>query len=609
MPGQRDRNRIVTNDEEPTRLIAQDAQNPKRTMAVALLMAAASLIAWLTVDVQARGAPRDALQSVLQPRELFEEEDPWASNLYQHTGSANPQQEESKDQAFFYPFCGVTCLPPSDFATRVGLAVGRIAMGVRTADGKTGTDYCTGVLISKRYVMTNYHCLPRMDGSTIEEARITLNYLQFKQRATPTQPYAKCKLGGKPVLDGQALNASPELDYAIVEIFEGPGCDLTPFDGFRVIPDEPVRGERLLIVQHPQTRPKRMPRALCTATNEVSASSAEFLHDCATDGGSSGAPVFSANEPYRWLGLHYRGRDTSLGPNDGNGAIRSTEIFRHSTILQRIRAEQDKQDPKEIARNTPIPVGGTTAQQLRNVAALQTNLQSLGSVDVFKLVARRWPKPRVLGLTLEYRETFATGPDDPSPDTKTGRLIKEFTPLDEGVWSVKTSETYDAQLAQNQRLREQTNTEGVATLAGLLLVYGDQTTITTGTVLNYVAYNQIDAFSQKLHGVKIAPDAAFPGQPGDSVSFEYTHCQIVNALPCRLGAKQVTFTLVRVEQRPLLGEVKVFAVSYGDDDATIGLSREWDFAVALGAVVGAREHIVVPGGTYDVEQRLLSFRN
>ncbi len=183
--------------------------------------------------------------------------------------------------------------------------------------GEQVTSTCTAWVIAPSLIMTNYHCVPGLEGEIVA-AQLVMNYL------TTGQPQAEIdfyEVGIAPVEANQAL------DYAVVEVGGDPAAR---YGMVNLDARDPAKDEELFIIHHPMGKPKKITRRNCR--NARIAEDGDFHHFCDTLGGSSGSPIFSDND-LSLVGLHYAGLERQY-----NMAKRLQQIVAQSELLQRIAA-------------------------------------------------------------------------------------------------------------------------------------------------------------------------------------------------------------------------------------------------------------------------------
>lgn len=203
-----------------------------------------------------------------------------------------------------------------------GRAVGRLVIDF--GDNRKG--FCTGSLITVNYVLTANHCLHDEEFPDNHISAITL-YMDdvASDRGTPF------------VVVKEPVESDATSDYAILRVEGNPGSSFPPLtlDG-RVL----QRGEELFVVHHPEGEPQYLTRRVCRVRGPAQ-ESYNFLHQCDTLKGSSGAPIMSDNSPSPIvLGLHIRfqrldGRTLNVGTRMESIAARScivTKLLNHEPV-------------------------------------------------------------------------------------------------------------------------------------------------------------------------------------------------------------------------------------------------------------------------------------
>jgi hypothetical protein len=166
--------------------------------------------------------------------------------------------------------------------------LGRAVARLRFIGDDDSGYYCTGVLVAPDLLMTNYHC-PRSDG----ERRSTLVDFDYdSDNAVPKTLRLKSLVIGDPRLDFAIYRLSAALaDRSPLKMGEG----------------EVVKGQALIIIQHPAGQPKQVSTLDCRVSEPVGAgASTDFGHLCDTLGGSSGSAVLDERTGLM-LGLHHIG--------------------------------------------------------------------------------------------------------------------------------------------------------------------------------------------------------------------------------------------------------------------------------------------------------------
>lgn len=175
---------------------------------------------------------------------------------------------------------------------------------------------CSGVFVAENLFLTNWHCgAPRefeQDGRTIvfgEEGywnsqivKDTIVDVSFDDDALSLE-----YIGNKLIAMDQ------ELDFALIE--------MVPLDASKRMLPLPINlgpltnNQGIKIVHHPEALPKRITIGCRVESSsypswEKSIAGVDFSHNCDTEGGSSGGPVFNSNNEL--IGLHHRGFKVNL---------------------------------------------------------------------------------------------------------------------------------------------------------------------------------------------------------------------------------------------------------------------------------------------------------
>jgi V8-like Glu-specific endopeptidase len=219
-------------------------------------------------------------------------------------------------------------------------AVGRIVLA-----GKPPTPIGTGVLVSRRMLLTNNHVIP--DPATAAELAVEMGYEyndDGSERAAETYP-----------LDPDAgFFTDADRDFTVVAVSDIDG--VAPGDQYNTIrliskPGKALKGERLNVIHHPNGDRKR----ISVRENRMVAEDDIWLrYTSDTRPGSSGAPVF--NDQWEMVALHHGGipRRDHLGrrltragqplADAGDGVpvdYIANEGVRVSRIIQRLTSTTD----------------------------------------------------------------------------------------------------------------------------------------------------------------------------------------------------------------------------------------------------------------------------
>jgi V8-like Glu-specific endopeptidase len=156
----------------------------------------------------------------------------------------------------------------------------------------TPTGLGTGFLIGGNLLMTNHHVIPTL--SVAADAWVEFNYqLDLAKESTLSHRYRLDE-------DPDRFHTNTMLDYTIVGIAADPS-ELNTWGRVRLNPHaDPVPGEHVVIVQHPNGGPKQ----IALTANQVFHLKGHCLHYTTdTMPGSSGSPVF--NDLWQVIAIHH----------------------------------------------------------------------------------------------------------------------------------------------------------------------------------------------------------------------------------------------------------------------------------------------------------------
>jgi len=152
----------------------------------------------------------------------------------------------------------------------------------------------TGFLIAPDLLMTNNHVIP--DPTVAAQSVAEFNYqYNLEGKELPTCRYQLTK---------HPFHSNPVLDYTIVGILPDPQKpELEDWGHTFLNPNaDPVPGEHVIIIQHPNGGPKQI---VLTANQVVSLKDHRLHYTTDTMPGSSGSPVF--NDLWQVIAIHHAG--------------------------------------------------------------------------------------------------------------------------------------------------------------------------------------------------------------------------------------------------------------------------------------------------------------
>jgi len=148
---------------------------------------------------------------------------------------------------------------------------------------------CTGVVVSAELVATNNHCID--DHTDLKTSFVIIGH----ETGTPVEQRARVIC---------LVATSETLDYSIVKI------DRELTDVAKISVDNAKKGARLILIQHPEARPKLIAVVSKTKCFIQQAPAkdrpTDFYHLCDSSGGSSGSPVMDEASGVVY-GLHHLG--------------------------------------------------------------------------------------------------------------------------------------------------------------------------------------------------------------------------------------------------------------------------------------------------------------
>jgi len=207
----------------------------------------------------------------------------------------------------------------SDLA-KFGRSVGRL--DVLT---DKGIHRCTAFIVSKQYILTNYHCSlgvlenDRLGATRIEAITFIAGYTQTGVEEG-TRKY---------VTLSNAVEFNKQLDYAVLEVIGDPSAE---YGELKLASLAPQSGDPFWIIGHPMGEGQRVSREKCRAS-EPAVSVGKLLHTCDTLPGNSGSPVIDISLR-QVVALHHAGSKK----DSVNFAILMSEILKNSKVLTAYKA-------------------------------------------------------------------------------------------------------------------------------------------------------------------------------------------------------------------------------------------------------------------------------
>ena len=184
---------------------------------------------------------------------------------------------------------------------------------------------CTAFLVASDLILTNHHCVPGITSNASAGAQEIIG-LQFVAGYTQDGVAEGAETF---LVRPQPIEASQELDYAVLRVVGAPG------ERFGVLPlgtRAPRNNDPFWVIGHPMGEAQRISREQCRANTPV-LSQGKLLHTCDTLPGNSGSPVLDATTQ-KVIGLHHAG--SSAG--SVNFAIPMATILEQSAVLAGLSA-------------------------------------------------------------------------------------------------------------------------------------------------------------------------------------------------------------------------------------------------------------------------------
>ena len=215
---------------------------------------------------------------------------------------------------------------------QIGKSVGRL--DVLTDKGNFP---CTAFIVSKKYILTNYHCsFGMLDNERVGATRI--DAVQFVAGYTQTGIDEGTK---KYTVIPTPVEFSAELDYAVLEVLGNPSQE---YGKLKLVSTVPNDRAPFWVIGHPRGEGQRISREKCRASSPA-VSKTKLLHTCDTLPGNSGSPVIDAGLQVV-VALHHAG----ISNDSVNAAILMSKILENSDVLAAYRA------PNAVPKAEPKPI-------------------------------------------------------------------------------------------------------------------------------------------------------------------------------------------------------------------------------------------------------------
>ena len=184
---------------------------------------------------------------------------------------------------------------------------------------------CTAFIVSKKYILTNYHCSvglldnEQIGATRIEATQFVAGYVQTGIDEG-TNKYTVVPI---------PVEYSEKLDYAVLEVIGNPSQDYGELKLASMVPNDRTP---FWVIGHPQGKGQHISREKCRASSPA-VSKTKLLHTCDTLPGNSGSPVIDAGLQVV-VALHHAG----IANDSVNAAILMSKILENSTVLTAYRA-------------------------------------------------------------------------------------------------------------------------------------------------------------------------------------------------------------------------------------------------------------------------------
>jgi len=226
---------------------------------------------------------------------------------------------------------------------------------------------CTAFIVSKRHILTNYHCsLGLLDNEQVGATSIEAT--QFVAGYTQTGVDEGTK---KYTVIPNPVEFSAELDYAVLEVIGNPSQEYGQLKLASLVPNDRAP---FWVIGHPQGKGQHISREKCRASTPA-VSRNKLLHTCDTLPGNSGSPVIDAGLQIV-VGLHYAG----ISNDSVNAAILMSKILDNSKVLAAYKAPSALSttdvEPLQTAEITPCDALYSAAAEAKACFAYEAYFKS-----------------------------------------------------------------------------------------------------------------------------------------------------------------------------------------------------------------------------------------
>ena len=241
---------------------------------------------------------------------------------------------------------------------RIGKSVGRL--DVLTDKGNFP---CTSFIVSKKYILTNYHCsFGMLDNERIGATRIDAT--QFVAGYTQT---GIDEGTNRYTVIPTPVEFSAELDYAVLEVLGNPSQKYGKLNLVNLVPKDRTP---FWVIGHPNGEGQRISREKCRASAPA-VSKNKLLHTCDTLPGNSGSPVIDAGLQVV-VALHHAG----ISNESVNAAILMSEILANSSVLAAYKAPVNVVKPTDTVEQTACDALYSAASEAKACFAYEAYVKS-----------------------------------------------------------------------------------------------------------------------------------------------------------------------------------------------------------------------------------------